>query len=168
MRRPFLLVALGTVLVIAAVALFYNPFWRLGAGRDEAKSVRLQFDRSTAINNTELEVSSVRLDPVAGKIMLVTVTATNTSELPVRSFKLNVNGFYCLSTASGVANCVPLGTAIAHFDSDGVLIPSGGRRTLRTNVYFEEKPVRLPRYLRDPKLHYSYTLASVETTVGAD
>lgn len=160
--------ALATVLAVLVVGLSYNPFWRPGAGPGERKNVRLQFDRSTAINNTQLEVSSLRLDPVAGKIMLVTVAARNTSELPIRSFKLSVNGFYCLSTARGVENCVSLGTAVAHFRSDQVLIPGEGRRTLRANVYFKDKPDRLPRYLTDPKLHFSYSLASVETTVDAD
>ena len=168
MRRPFLVLALGAVLVTATLALLYNPFWRFGAGPGERKNVRLQFDRNTDINKTELELSSVRLDPVAGKIMLVTVKARNTSELPVRSFKLNVNGFFCLSTNLGVENCLSIGTATAHFISDGVLIPGGSRSTLRANVYFEDKPERLPRYLTDPKLHYTYSLASVETTVGAN
>lgn len=124
-----------------------------------AQKQQLRYASRTAIRRSDVQIDTLAVKPVFGKLYLVTAHVRNGSRHPVGRLALKVKVYHCRRGTEGFGACVFLESQTARFDSDTPLIAAGGTRSVQANIYLDTAP-------RDPsRLKFSPEISQIEAAV---
>ncbi|MGI9385152.1 MAG: hypothetical protein ACR2PO_18520 [Methyloligellaceae bacterium] len=123
------------------------------------KKKQLKYASRTVVRKSDVEIESLAVKPVFGKLYLVTALLKNGSGHAVRKLSIRVKVYYCRRPSEDFAGCGFLESQTAEFDSDRALIEAGASRTVRANVYLNA----VPRFKN--RLKFAYEISEIEAAV---
>lgn len=159
----FAVAAIVAFLVLVSVTEIYR--WYARPTADDApsrtaapaqKQQQLRYASRTAIRRSDVQIETLAVKPVFGKLYLITAHVRNGSRHPVGRLALKVKVYHCRRGTDGFGACVFLESQTARFDSGAPLIAAGGTRSVQANIYLDTAP-------RDPsRLKFSPEISEIE------